>query len=65
MNISLHALDIIGVTPIEFIEWCNENNKPVYKNSTKIDFFKKVKEGRIVRDKKTGKLVNKRIKEDN
>lgn len=64
MKISMHALDIVGVTPLEYIEWCEENGKASYKEATKIEFFSKIKKGMICRDKKTGKLINKRPKEE-
>lgn len=64
MYINKQALDLIGITYDDYLNWCAENNKAPYKKKTRNDFFTAIKEGRIVIDKSTGKLINKRIKKD-
>lgn len=61
MQISKQALAIVGVTIDDYLEWCLNNNKASYKNETKKEFFTKIKEGRIVRDNATKKLITKKV----
>ena len=57
------AFIICGVTEKEYLDWCEKNNKKAYKQSTKADFFARIRSGRLARDSITGKLVVKRIKQ--
>lgn len=60
MYINQQALDIAGVTYQEYLNWCQLNNKAPYKKKTRKEFFKRITDERIIRDKHTGELVNKR-----
>ena len=60
--ITQQALDVAGVTYDEYLNWCEENNKPPYKKKIRDEFFKRIFDGRIVRDSKTKRLINKRPK---
>ena len=64
MYINQQALDIAGVTYEEYLQWCKENNKFPYKKKTRKEFFMRIKDDRIVKDGKTGQLINKRPKTD-
>jgi len=59
MYITQQALDIAGVTYDEYLTWCEENNKLPYKEKVRNEFFKRIFDGRIVRDSKTQRLINK------
>ena len=69
MYITQQALDIAGVTYQEYLDWCEENNKLPYKEKVRNEFFKRIFEGKIVRDSNTKRLINKHgicyNKEDN
>lgn len=56
----LQAFYITGTTYEEYLAWCKENNRPAYKQSSKREFFTKIRIGKLCRDNITGKLVNKR-----
>ena len=60
MKINKQAFDLIDITPEEYLNWCADNNKLYNKRKTILEFFKKVKNNKIVRDNKLNKLVNKR-----
>ncbi len=62
MTISKHALELVGVTVEEYLQWCFDNGFPSYKDSSKKEFFSRINECRIVRDKETGRLINKNRK---
>lgn len=53
------AFELAGVTEAEFKAWCKENHKPSYKASTRNEFFAKIQDGRLAKDKQTGKFVKK------
>lgn len=59
MYITQQALDIAGVTYEEYLTWCEENNKIPYKEKVRNEFFKRIFDGRIVKDSKTKRLINK------
>ena len=60
MTIKKQALDLIGVSLEQYLDYCERYNlKPNFKK-TRREFFKKVSEGRIVLDTNTGQLVAKR-----
>ena len=59
MYITQQALDIAGVTYQEYLDWCEENNKLPYKEKVRNEFFKRIFEGKIVRDSNTKRLINK------
>lgn len=44
-----------GTTENDFIQWCEQNHKPKYKDSSKQEFFARIIDGRLV--KKDGKIV--------
>lgn len=48
----------VGITEEEYKQWCKENKKPYYKSSTKTEFFKKIQEGKILKD--NDKLITKK-----
>ena len=60
MYINQQALDIAGVTYEEYLQWCKDNNKIPHLKKTRKDFFARIKDDRIAKDKKTGQLINKR-----
>jgi len=53
------AFLLADVTEYDYKQWCIENKKPAYKASTKADFFARIQDGRLVKDRNTGKLVKK------
>lgn len=53
---------VIGVTEKDYLRWCEENNKPSYKQETKREFFERIREDRLAKDKFTGKLIRKNRK---
>ena len=63
MTLNKNAFKISGVTQAEYFRWCKENKKPAYLTSTKTEFFRKIQEGKLVRDSE-GKLIKKRKKKD-
>jgi len=65
MTINKQALELVGVTVDEYLQWCSSSNFPSYRESTKKEFFKRINENRIVRDTKTGLLINKNSEDKN
>lgn len=59
MKISKQALELVGVTVDEYIFWCRENGHPACSEKTKVLFFASIREGKIVRDKRNKRLINK------
>lgn len=59
MTISKQALELVGVTIEEYLQWCSDNKFPAYRETTKKEFFKRIQGNQIVRDVKTGILINK------
>lgn len=57
MKISKQALNLIGVTYTEYLEWCAAHNKKHFSKKVILDFFTRIKDGRIIR--KNGILVSK------
>ena len=56
------AFCITNTTKADYLEWCEKNSKPAYKAESKKEFFSKIKEGKLIRDSASGKLVVKRPK---
>lgn len=52
------ALAMYHVTQQDYLNWCEMVKKPPYSNATKQDFFKRLREGRLIRDN-SGKLIRK------
>ena len=50
------AYDITGITEEQYRKWCAKNQLPHYKKETKLEFFKKVQSGKIVKNE-VGELV--------
>lgn len=65
MYITQQALDIVGVTYDEYIEWCENTGKMPYKKSVRKEFFQKIFEGRLVRDSITKRIITKKISKNN
>ena len=59
MTMNKQAFILAGVTEAEYKRWCRDNKKPAYKPETKADFFARIRDGRLCRDVRTGKLVKK------
>ncbi len=59
MKISKQALELVGVTVDEYIFWCRENGFPACSEKTKVFFFAAIRDGKIVRDKRNRRLLNK------
>lgn len=64
MTINKQAFALAGVTLAEYKRWCKDNKKAAYKQETKEDFFARIRDGRLVRDARTGKLVKKYRKQN-
>ena len=64
LKINKQALELLGVTVGEYLFWCKENKMPSYKETTKKEFFKRCIEGRIVKDARNNRLVNKYPREE-
>ncbi len=58
MTISKQALELVGCTVEDYLQWCSDNGFPSYKESTKKEFFRRIQDNVIVRDRETGKLIN-------
>ena len=56
------ALDLAGVTEMEYYKWCRENHKTPYKTETKREFFSKIQQGKLVRNE-NGNIVKKYLSE--
>lgn len=54
--ISKQALEMFNIDYEEYVIWAKENNKNIYSNDTKKEFFEKLKNKIIIRNKKTKKL---------
>ena len=52
------ALAVANVTESDYKNWCKENKKAAYKQSSKEEFFARIQDGRLVKDTH-GKLVKK------
>ena len=48
MSINKQAFLFLGVTEEDYINWCKENNRPAYKNSSKREFFKQVEKNKSI-----------------
>ena len=59
MKINKQILELCGVTEQDYREWCAITGKPMYKESSKREFFKRIQNGQLVKDK-NGKLIKKR-----
>lgn len=59
MTLNKQAFILAGVTENEYKRWCKENKKPAYKQSSKEEFFARIRDGRLVRDVRTNKLIKK------
>ena len=57
MNLSEESLRISGVTSLEYLDWCKKNNLKPRSNETKQLFFKLIREGKLYRNKETGKII--------
>ena len=64
MYINRQALIISGVSNDDYLTWCTENDKKPYEVKVRKEFFERILNERLVRDGKTGHLVNKRPKGD-
>ena len=62
MNINNQAFAAHGVTVQDYLDWCEKKKWQAYKSSTKREFFARLTDGRLVKDKSTGKLLEKRVK---
>lgn len=65
MYITQQALDIVGISYDDYLQWCTDNHRPPYKKKTRKEFFERIKDGKIAKDKKTGELINKRPRNSN
>lgn len=54
--ISKQALEMFNVDYEEYLIWAKENNKNIYLNETKEEFFRKLKDKILIRNEKTNKL---------
>lgn len=50
---------MLGITEEEYKDWCERHSLPTYKATTKQEFFEAVQDGKVIRDSKTNKLVDK------
>lgn len=48
----------VGITEADYKKWCKDNKKPSYKSETKEEFFARIQDGRLVKDK-SGNLIRK------
>lgn len=58
MKLNETLLSTVGVTNKEFEDWCKKYHKKRSKQATKAEFFKKIRDGKIIRNK-DNKLVYK------
>ena len=59
MYINEECLKIVGVTTLEYINWCKLVNKSPAKTETKREFFRLIKIGKIYRDRETKMVMYK------
>ena len=50
-------LTLVGVSEEEYLDWCKVNKKRRSLLKTKQEFFKRIREGKLIRDE-DGKLIN-------
>ena len=60
MRISNEALNMVGVTWKDYVDWCKRNKIPKNKISSKNRFFSEIKNDRIMKDLKKDKIIIKR-----
>lgn len=63
MTINKQALDLVGVSIEQYLDYCEQRGLKANYKKTRKEFFKRIKEGRIVMDSKTGELLDKRPRE--
>lgn len=51
-------LQKLNITEEDYLNWCKKYNKTTYKRETKEEFFKKILDGKIVKNK-NGELEEK------
>ena len=56
--INKNALKLCGVNEEDFLNWCRENKKPAYLNSSKTKFFMEIHQRKLTKDS-DGKLIKK------
>ena len=56
--INKNALKLCGVTEEDYLNWCRENKKPAYLNSSKTKFFMEIHQRKLAKDS-DGKLIKK------
>lgn len=59
MTMNKQCFVAAGVTEKDYLNWCRENRKSAYKQSSKQEFFERIQDGRLVKDSMTGMLVKK------
>ena len=60
MNINKQAFEIRGVTVEDYLKYCEKKKWQAYKPSSKKAFFERLDTGRLVKDAKTGELLEKK-----
>lgn len=50
MKLNETLLSTVGVTSKEFEDWCKKYHKKRSKQATKAEFFKKIRDGKIIRN---------------
>lgn len=58
MFMNRQCFEITGVTEKDYLDWCKEKKKSPYRTSSKREFFARINDGRLVKDK-DGKLIRK------
>ena len=58
MALNKQAFELAGVTESDYKKWCKDTGKAAYKQSSKEDFFARIRDGRLVKDS-SGRLVKK------
>lgn len=60
--INKQLCEMFNVTNDDYRQWCKDNKKAMYKTSSKKEFFERLSDGRLVKDKRSNQLVKQRKK---
>lgn len=60
--LNVQAANLYNVTEQDYIDWCTKTKRAPYKQSSKEEFYARLTDGRLVKDKSANKLLTKRPK---
>lgn len=54
------AFELVGVTYKEYVDWCKSTNRHINDTDNLSEFFRRIKDGKLARDRYTEKIVIKK-----